>query len=133
MRLALLCLCLSGLPAMAQDHLAFQSPSGNIHCAIFTGEFAEARCDILDYTPSFTRRPADCDLDWGHAFVVGPTGRSGIACVGDTVIDTSSRVLGYGRDVSLDGMTCTSLKTGMVCTNDEGHGFQISRGRQELY
>ena len=133
MRLALLCLCLFASPVRAQDYLAFQSPSGNIHCAIFAGEDAQARCDIQDFTPSFTRRPADCDLDWGYAFVVGPYGRAGVACAGDTVIDDAARVLQYGREVSLDGMTCTSLITGMVCLNEDGYGFQIAKRKQELF
>lgn len=121
-------------PAFADDYIGFQSPTGNIHCAmyIFDGS-AEARCDLREYTPSYTRRPAGCDLDWGMAFAVGATGKGVLACVGDTVQDRGNPVLPYGEAVSLGGISCVSAKTGMTCTNAEGHGFSVAKARQKLY
>jgi hypothetical protein len=121
-------------PAAAEDFIGFQSPTGNIHCAmyIFDGR-AEARCDLREYTPSYTRRPAGCDLDWGMAFAVGASGKGVLACVGDTVLDRRNPVLPYGEAVSLGGISCVSAKTGMTCTNAEGHGFSVAKARQKLF
>ncbi len=121
-------------PAFADDYLGFQSPTGNIHCAmyIFDGS-AEARCDLRDYVPSYTKRPAGCDLDWGMAFAVGASGKGVLACVGDTVQDPGNAVLPYGEAVSLGGISCVSAKTGMTCTNADGHGFSVAKAKQRVY
>lgn len=121
-------------PAVAEDFIGFQSPTGNIHCAmyIFDGR-AEARCDLREYSPSYTRRPAGCDLDWGMAFAVGASGKGVLACVGDTVQDRRNPVLPYGEAVSLGGISCVSAKTGMTCTNAEGHGFSVAKAKQKLF
>lgn len=120
-------------PAQAQDYLSFHSPSGNIHCAIITGDWAEARCDIFELTPSYRKRPADCDMEWGNSFAVGAQGGGYLPCVGDTVADPGGFVLDYGREVSLGAFTCTSLSTGMTCTNGMGHGFSVSKRGQEVF
>ena len=127
-------LLLLATPAAADDLLFFRAPSNNIHCLIATGEWAEVRCDMLELTRSFTRRPADCDLEWGNSFAVAPNSRKGyVACVGDSVISPDAMVLNYGQSVSLGGFVCTSQKTGMTCTNPAGHGFSIARARQRLF
>lgn len=121
-------------PAQAQDYVAFHSPSGNIQCAIFGGDYAGARCDMGELTPTYRQRPADCDLDWGFSFGVEPESRKGyLACVGDTVADPSGFELGYGKEISLFDITCTSETSGMTCTNPAGHGFTLSKARQKLF
>lgn len=126
--------CLVPLPLAAQDLVPFRTPSDNIHCLIVDmADWQGVRCDIADYTPSFRKPPADCDLDWGGAFEVGATGRAGLACVGDTVRDPGAPVLGYGQQVDGPGLTCTSLQSGLTCTNADGHGFTLSRAAQELF
>ena len=130
---ALVLLGLAG-PAQADDYFGFRSPTGNIHCAMYVFEGrAEARCDIRDYTPSFTRAPAGCDLDWGMAFAVGASGKGVLACVGDTVQDPANPVLPYGEAISLGGISCVSAKTGMTCTNADGHGFSVAKAKQKLF
>lgn len=123
-----------GGPAFADDYLGFQSPTGNIHCAMYIYDgSAEARCDLRDYVPSYTKRPAGCDLDWGMAFAVGASGKGVLACVGDTVQDPGNAVLPYGEAVSLGGISCVSAKTGMSCTNADGHGFSVAKAKQKLF
>lgn len=126
-------LSLGSTPAAAQDFITFQSPTGNIHCYIATWNPAEARCDIIDYTPSFRTAPRGCDLDWGNAFVVEEKGPGLLGCVGDTAIDPNAPVLDYGHSVSGAGLTCTSATTGMTCTNVSGGGFTVSRGSQQVF
>jgi hypothetical protein len=127
-------LALLATPALADDFIYFHTPSDNIHCVLMAGDFAGARCDMLALTQSFPKRPDDCDLDWGDAFEVEPGDRQGhVLCHGDTVINPESMELGYGASASLGDVTCLSERSGMTCTNAEGHGFSISRSRQKLF
>lgn len=131
--LSALFLPLLAVPAAAQDYLTFQAPSGNIHCQIVTGEWSEARCDILEATRSFTRTPSDCELDWGYSFAVGPSGAGVPICVGDTVADRQSPILGYGETITLGDFACTSERTGMTCTNAYYGGFTVARAGQQVF
>lgn len=131
-----LALSLAAPAAHAQDFLfSFRSPTGNIHCLI--GDLAEgggAQCELVNLTPSYTKRPADCDLDWGHSFLVeAGAARGEVACVGDTVRDDGSFELDYGGTMKHGEITCTSERTGMTCVNATGHGFSISRGQQRVF
>jgi hypothetical protein len=133
MRALILVLALVAGPAVADEFLFFKSPSGNIGCMLMTGAWNGARCDIFELTMSYPIPPADCDLDWGHAFEVPAFGRAGAVCAGDTVADPGAFVLGYGKEVTLGGVTCTSASSGMSCVNAQGHGFSLARARQRLY
>jgi len=128
--LALVTLAQGGL---AQDFLPFQSPTGNIGCAIMLGDPAEVRCDLRAFTPSFAEKPADCDVDWGFAFVVGTSGPGRPICAGDTVMMGDAPVLDYGQSIAAGGFTCLSEPTGMSCTNSQGHGFTIARAAQQVF
>ena len=120
-------------PAFAGDYVNFHSPSGNIQCAIFTGDYAGVRCDMSELTPSFTTPPADCEFDWGSSFAVNKKGRGYLACVSDAVANDDGLELGYGESLTLDGFTCKSEKTGVTCTNPSGHGFALSKVKQRLF
>lgn len=134
MKFLVACLVLAASPAVADEFLQFQSPTGNIHCLIATGEYGEARCDMIELMPTYRQPPPDCDLDWGAYFTVGLSSRKGaLACVGDTAVNPDSVVLGYGKTISLGGFDCTSEKSGMTCTNPAGHGFTLSRAKQQLF
>ena len=131
--LTLLALALA-TPAAADDFTFFQSPTGNIGCMAITGDTAEIRCDLLELTPSFPNRPADCDLDWGDSFAIGADDRTGsLVCHGDTVFDPAAAILDHGITARFGPFTCASKKTGMTCTNAAGHGFAIARARQSVF
>lgn len=130
--IALFALLLSAAPALAQDTASFRSPTGNIHCMILTRGDAEARCDLREATPSFAP-PADCEQDYGYAFVVGSVGPGRPICAGDTVFMPGSPVLAYGQSVMLGGFTCLSERTGMTCVNARGHGFSLARAQQRVF
>ena len=133
MKLAI-ALALLATPALADEFIYFHTPSDNIHCLLMSGEFEGVRCDMLELTQSFPRRPVDCDLEWGDAFEVGPADRQGhVVCHGDTVINPDSMELGYGASATLGDFTCLSEKTGMTCQNARGHGFSIAKARQKLF
>ena len=128
-------LTLFGASAAAADELVFfRSPTGNINCLIATGSYAEVRCDLTELVPSFTRRPDDCDLDWGDSFVVADgADKGGLSCHGDTVRDPGAAVLDYGHSIEVGPFVCNSAKTGMTCTNALGHGFSVARAKQSVF
>jgi hypothetical protein len=121
-------------PANAQTGPAgFQSPSKNIACAYFDYDKQNTlRCDIavMDNKP---RRPPGCDLEYGQAFEMSAIGAAARICYGDTVIDKSLPVIGYGETWQRGGFTCKSEQSGITCRNEEQHGFSLSRGKQELF
>ena len=131
MRFLALALIFATSPATAQD-IGFRSPSGNVHCMIFSGSYVGARGDLSNFTPSYPR-PDDCELDWGFAFEVGVTGPGMPICAGDTVMDPNAAVLDYGHSVVSDGITCTSAMCGLTCRNAECHGFTVARAKQHAF
>lgn len=113
---------------------AFRSPTGNIACLFVVEQGTEVRCDLMELNRSFTTPPADCDLDWGDSFSVAESSKRGaLVCHGDTVADPEAEVLDYGSTLTYGGITCTSDKTGMTCETRSGHGFTLSRKRQQLF
>ena len=44
-----------------------------------------------------------------------------------------SDVAGYGQSAQFGPITCQSERTGLTCRNQSGHGFFLSRRRQELF
>ena len=111
----------------------FQSPSKNITCQYFDYDKQNTlRCDIsaMETKP---RRPADCDLDYGGAFEMNAKGAAARICHGDTVMDNSLPVLGYGEVWQRGGFTCKSEQMGVTCFNTDRRGFSLSRAKQELF
>lgn len=127
-------LCFGAGSAFAQDYVVFHSPTGNIQCALYGGDYAGVRCDMAQLTPTYTTMPEGCEFDWGSSFGLDPNSRKGyLACVSDVVADTTGLELGYGEEVTLAGITCQSEKTGLTCINPAGHGFTLSKAKQKLF
>lgn len=111
----------------------FQSPSKNIACQYFDYDKQNVlRCDIsaMETKP---RRPADCELDYGGAFEMNAKGPAARICHGDTVMDGSLPVLGYGEIWQRGGFTCKSEQAGVTCFNADRRGFSLARAKQDLF
>lgn len=131
---SIFCVFLLASPAVAEDFIAFQSPTGNIHCSLYTWDgTTTVRCDLRRYSPSYTRAPPNCEYDWGMSFAVDARGKSYLACVSDSMVDPGNPVLPYGEAVSMGGISCVSARTGMTCTNAAGNGFRVAKGSQKLF
>lgn len=116
------------------DIIEFRSPTGNINCMMYSDPSgATARCDLMELVPSYSKRPAGCEYDWGHSFAVDTTGKGYLACVSDAVGGSGVAVLRYGQAVSLGGISCVSAENGMTCTNAKGHGFSVAKSKQKLF
>ena len=120
--------------AQSQERaIGFLTPSKNIACQFFTDNSQGVlRCDIMNMDAR-PRRPADCELDWGHAFEMSAKGTAGRICAGDTVMDSSLPVLAYGEVWQRGGFTCRSEQTGLTCFNAMQRGFSLARGKQEVF
>jgi hypothetical protein len=118
----------------AQDRpIGFLTPSKNIVCQFFTDNGQGVlRCDIMNMETR-PRRPADCELDYGHAFEMSAKGAAGRICAGDTVMDASLPVLAYGEVWQRAGFTCRSEQTGLMCFNAMQRGFSLARNKQEVF
>lgn len=120
-------------PAPA-EFFSYQTPTGNIGCQFIVTDAVEVRCDLGDYVPTFKDQPSDCEYDWGGAF--GATSWSDVGevlCTSDSIRDPGAEVLDYGSKVTHGDVTCWSEKTGVICENSMGHGFQIARKVQTVY
>lgn len=121
----------SEAPAEFLSLEAFQSPSGNIGCAMLEGY---ARCDAAKHSWA-APRPADCppESDAGQGLEVDASGAASVVCAGDTTLSTSAPVLEYGTASEVGGTVCVSRKAGVTCTNSAGYGFTISAQSYELF
>ncbi|SFI64677.1 DUF6636 domain-containing protein [Bradyrhizobium sp. cf659] len=122
--------------ASAQDRpIGFLTPSKNIACQFFTengqtSDKAVLRCSIMNME---ARRPADCELDYGHALEMSAKGSANRICAGDTVMDLSLPVLAYGEVWQRAGFTCRSEQTGLTCFNAMQRGFALARAEQKVF
>ncbi|WP_298244930.1 DUF6636 domain-containing protein [uncultured Bradyrhizobium sp.] len=132
--ITILALLSAASPAQAQDRpIGFLTPSKNIVCQFYADNGQGVlRCDIMNMETR-PRRPADCELDYGHAFEMSAKGNAGRICAGDTVMDRSLPVLAYGEIWQRGGFTCRSEQTGLTCFNAMQRGFSLARGKQEVF
>lgn len=106
----------------------FQSPSGNIGCAL-TDE--GVRCDIAerDWQPPAPKQP--CELDYGQGIGLDSSGAA-FVCAGDTALG-AGKTLPYGSLARRGSFECESGEAGMSCTDAAtGAGFLLSRERYDL-
>src|SRR4051812_46367425 len=74
-----------------QNSVSFRTPSGNIHCMIFSAEEkSEPQGLACDINQAFTRtpirpKPAGCEFDWGQRFELGNDSDAGLECASDSV------------------------------------------------
>jgi hypothetical protein len=111
----------------------FQSPTGNIGCAMIGGV---ARCDIGQRDWSPPPRPSSCpsETDYGQGLEVSRSGPGQVVCAGDTTRDPGAPKLPYGTASQAGSFICVSRPTGMTCTNrSNGHGFFISAQSYKLF
>jgi hypothetical protein len=108
---------------------AFQTPSGNIHCA---WEGNGVRCDMMSRQGPTPPKPKSCPVDFGHAFGLPMKGSASWLCAGDTVAGAHP-TLPYGAKWSRGGIECESEKTGLTCKNQTNQGFSLSKAVQKFF
>lgn len=110
----------------------FRTPSNLIGC-MYSSSPVELRCDTR-YRTKFSRGRHHCGQgDVGQSFRMTRRGRVRVPCTSDAAFDPSARVLHYGDVRAYGPFECTSLRTGLDCTNQAHHGWSLSRQRQNLF
>jgi hypothetical protein len=124
---------LLALPATAAaDPRQWNSPSQNIRC----GSFGKGllRCDMTELGNPRPLRPKSCEFDYGNTFGIRGEGRRGFRmCVSDAIAGPDYPTLKYGTVWKRNGFRCTIRRRGVRCTNADGHGFKLRRGKQRLF
>jgi len=115
------------------DYVYFQTPSGNIGCAIWPGKDSSLRCDVKELQQTYKVKPSDCEFSWGSAFEMTATGKGEVICFNDTGLSPDAPKLEYGKVLEVGGFRCVSEKTGLSCENSAGHGFALSKARQKVF
>ena len=113
----------------------FQSPSGNISCAL-TVDYKNhpyANCTVLQsaYAEQSCQRPGLVIPQ----FTIGPGDPALMpGCEGTNGGRPNARpTLDYGQTQSLDTLTCDSEPAGMTCTDSStGHFFRVSQESYQL-
>ncbi len=137
--LALLCVVLAcASTAAAARIVLFQTPSRNIGCAylpaISRGDVPTLRCEIGSGLRPLPHHAHRCvQGDFGQAVATTRRGRAEAICISDTVRTPSAPVLRYGHTIHVGGVTCTSRRIGLRCTNAAGHGWFLSRQHSFLF
>lgn len=113
----------------------FQTPSGNIDCAmgVLDGS-ALVDCEISDHTWAAPPPPTPCMGAFGDRISMRQGSPPRLTCHSDTVRGTGYPVLQYGQTRSVASVTCESQQTGVICTDTgSGHYFRLSRDTYELH
>ena len=122
-----------GLVTSPADYVYFQTPSGNIGCAIWNGKDSSLRCDMKELQQTYKNKPYDCEFSWGSAFELTATGKGEVICFNDTGLNPDAPKLDYGHSLQMGSFSCTSEKTGLTCENVAGHGFALSKARHKVF
>lgn len=132
---AVMALSLAGTGPAAADVWTFNTPSGNIYCDVgLSAESSDIFCVIARRSgPPAAPRPASCDGVWGHGFGMTSSGRAEMVCTLSAEAFEGQDVIPYGRREDFGGVVCESERTGLTCTNRDGHGFFLSRRQQSIF
>ena len=114
------------------NFFAFKTASGQLGCA-YTKNPTTLRCDTR-FATRFTHKPPRCEGEYGHSFEVSPNGHASAICAGDTVLSAAgARTIPYGHAWTIGPYACTNQTASLTCTNNQGHGFRLSRTQQLLF
>ncbi len=133
-RLLLGAVILCAGPAFS-DVWTFETPSENIQCSV--GEDVQGSdiiCTIIQRQgPPAQPRPSSCGSDWGHTFMMNDTGPVQMLCQPLSRDKDGFDRAEYGVTGQFGGFICHSSKKGLECTNEDGHGFFLSRAVQRVF
>jgi hypothetical protein len=113
---------------------SFVTPSGNIYCALVGENKDSLRCEIRSMLKPLPPQPYSgyCEFDWGAGFLLRQQGKPEILCISDT-IGGSKYELSYENIWRSSGFKCISKRTGLICSNPDGHGFFLSRDKWNIF
>nr|WP_321445835.1 DUF6636 domain-containing protein [uncultured Cohaesibacter sp.] len=120
-------------PAWA-DGFGFETPSGNIYCNGYVSDGGGISCEIVvRHGKLASPKPASCRQSWGHSFSLQGSGAAELVCAPKPTRVDYSEIANYGQTGTFGSITCHSERTGFTCENQSGHGFFLSRRKQEIF
>ncbi len=116
------------------EQTSFVMPSGNIYCALIGEDNKMLRCEIQSLLNPLPPQPYSnyCEFDWGAGFLLRQQGKPEVLCISDTIAG-SNNTLSYGKTWQHSGFKCISKRTGLMCSNSDGHGFFLSRNQWKAF
>jgi hypothetical protein len=111
----------------------FQSPSGNIQCAMFTYGAGghTVRCEVAAHDWVATQ-PDGCQMNWGDRVGLEEGSAAVFGCYGQEM-PAPTHTLAYGQIQSLGSLSCDSETVGITCIDtNTGHYFSVSRDTVHL-
>lgn len=116
------------------EQSSFVMPSGNIYCALIGEDNDMLRCEIQSLLNPLPPQPYSnyCEFDWGAGFLLRQQGKPDVLCISDTIAG-SNNTLSYGKTWQNSGFKCISKRTGLMCSNSDGHGFFLSRNQWKAF
>jgi hypothetical protein len=106
----------------------FQSPSGNIRCAMFTYGAGghTVRCEVAAHDWTATQ-PDGCLMNWGDRVAMEEGSAAVFGCYGQEM-PAPTHTLAYGQIQTLGSLSCDSEAIGITCIDtNTGHYFSVSR------
>ena len=105
----------------------FTLPSRNIFCA---WRITKLRCEIgSGLQPPTAECPHETGLDAPPTLMTITRARAGPRCTADIFAPVGLPTLAYGKVWRFHGILCLSQESGLVCVNQAGRGFFLSRER----
>lgn len=136
--------CCSEIDLTGNYKQIFTTPSKNILCGGDSYKRKEAKWyahDLYCFVFDMKNAPKSCKTvgsSWGLDFAFNRTGKPKMGCAGfefypENTGEEQTRTLQYGETVKGVGWSCTALKTGMRCQNDDGHGFLLNKTSYQFF
>lgn len=124
-------------PIPVEQHVTsdapFQSPSGNIQCAMSTYGAGghTVRCEVADHDWTATQ-PDGCQMNWGDRVGLEEGSAAVFGCYGQEM-PAPTHTLAYGQIQTLGSLSCDSETVGIMCIDtNTGHYFSVSRETVQL-
>lgn len=120
----------------AADVWTFRTPSGNIGCSVGEGHSSiDIICTIRQRSqPAHTPELASCPVSQAITVEMLNRGFVRASCTAAPArAFNDNEVARYGVTSDLGGIVCQSTRKGLRCTNQDGHGFFLSRAVQQVY
>lgn len=106
----------------------FMSPSRNLSCGFLPPQLdSTTGCQAWVKVANFP--PCDAKMSAATPAISFEKGKRATAyCLNQGVFSAGTKVLAYGQRLTVNGVTCTSRRTGVTCIDQQtGHGFTAAR------
>ena len=123
--------------AHADDEIDFQSPSGDVICAMAQSQDTSEHgkgwvlCQVLNHTYPQPPLP-DCPVG-GRDYELHEGAPASVGCQGGLIVGSLPPAIDYGQTRSIGTITCDVEPSGVTCTDrSTGHFLRLSRDSYQV-